>query len=77
VQSPLVIPDDQGRSTYYGWGSISPPTILAELFPEQTAETPDAAGCGCSSAPGLASGVASVFLALLGLAGAVLRRRSV
>jgi subtilisin family serine protease len=76
VQSPLVIPDDQGRSTYYGWGSISPPTILAALFPEQAAETPEASGCACSSAPGLASGAAASLLVFLGLGAAVLRRRS-
>ena len=75
VQSPLVIPDDQGRSTYYGWGSISPPNILAELFPEQ-AETPELSGCACATTPGLGSGAATGSLVFLGLAAAVLRRRS-
>lgn len=68
VQSPLVMPDEDGRSTYYGYGSISPPNVLAALVPEEpAAESP--AGCGCAAAP------APAAWAAVGLAAASLTRR--
>lgn len=67
IQSPLVIPDANGHSSYYGYGNISPTNILAELFPEEdTGEVPKACGCTQASSPG--------WLWILALVG--LRRRS-
>ena len=42
---------EDGHSDFYGWGQISPPALLAALFPDSEdtdAETPRA--CGCSAA---------------------------
>lgn len=50
VQSPLVIADENGKSTYFGNGSISPANILAELFPAD-ADTGEGGpkACGCAT----------------------------
>jgi subtilisin family serine protease len=66
VQSPLVVPDEDGHSSYYGYGIISPENILATLYPEEPeGETPNACGCAETKSP--------AWLGLLALLG--LRRR--
>lgn len=70
VQSPLVMPDENGHSSYYGYGNISPPDVLAALVPEApAAESPK--GCGCATAPQ----PLPTALASAALAGALLLRR--
>lgn len=52
-QSPLVKPDENGHSNYYGYGNISPTNILAELVPaEEATESPGGCGCAASASGG-------------------------
>ncbi len=79
IQSPLEMPDEEGKTLHYGWGNISPLDILGELFPavEDTAGEDTSGGCGCSTgnnAPAPLSPLRGVALVGVALAGALLRR---
>lgn len=73
IQSPLVIPDEEGKSTYYGWGSISPANILTELTPAPDEESPASCACGGGRTGGAETG-APILGSLLGIMALVRRR---
>lgn len=73
VMSPLVIPDDDGHSDYYGYGNINPDNVVAALYGSgDTGDTggEEPGGCGCATS---GSGVGWVGLGVAGVA--LLRRR--
>ena len=51
VQSPLVKPDEDGRSEYYGWGIINPPGLLEVLEPSAADDTGDTGDTGEAPPP--------------------------
>ncbi|MSP55678.1 MAG: hypothetical protein EXR69_08775 [Myxococcales bacterium] len=78
VQSPLVIPGEDGKSTYFGHGNISPATILAELFPTDGGDTGHdrSKACRCATSGSTSGPTSALLVGGLLTALTVRRRRS-
>lgn len=75
IQSPLEMPDENGKTKDYGYGNISPENVLAVLFPvADDTGVEEKAGCACAT-PGSA-GSSTELLAVLGITLLQRRRRT-